>query len=332
MAGAMAAGLAAGRSPTLALAAGLTAAVGLKWILRRNAMERTRPDGARTTVSAGGRGGSPEAEAACCCSGEEKTPEPFACEAVPAVEEAPSAGPVQQANSSIPVEGTAVVWEQGRDEPVSRGAVGTQTVWFEMSDPAKIMPAGLPPEAFQSGAIPAVPPLAKSNEPPASTPCEAPAGNPVSLPAVPAIAEGSGAVRATASPGLPPVGGRRGVVAQRASNVGAGMPGPAVWNLARRKAMPDDSHCGAHRRMVPHAPVDDRRKGSWMMLVTAVVLVIVALAVVRGALQQNGWKFPWGVARGGAQEQQLKQPGVVAPPLRGKSEGGLRSDGDAMIR
>lgn len=332
MAGAMVAGLAAGRSRTLVLAAGFTAGIGLKWMLRRNAVERVGAEGARTIVDASGLGGSPGVEAGLCCSGGETSLEPIACEVAPALEDAPPSGLAQQADSPIQIEEMPLVWEQGREEPVSRGAVGAQTVWFEMSEPAEIISGGLPPDAFQSGAIPAVPPLPKPGELPTPTHCGAATGSPASLPTVPAIAEKSRAVPTAAASGLPPVGGRRGAMAQRASQAGAGVPGHGVWNLANREASPGDSQFGVHRRVVPHAPVDDGRKGRWMMLVTAVVLVIAALAAVRGALQQNGWKFPWGVARNGAQERQLKPAGAVAPPLPGRGEGGLRSDGDAMIR
>lgn len=335
MAGAMVAGLAVGRSPAMVLAAGFMAAVGLKRMGRRNGVRRSHPGGSRTVVCANAPATSPKPKPCCLDSDEKGTPEPAGFEAVPAVAEMPSATHAQPAESTVWEEGIPLVWEQGRDGTLSCGAVETQTVWFGMLEPSHSGPAGLPPDQFRVGAIPALPPLAKASELPASVSGDPPAGKPLALPRVPAIAEGSQTGRPTASPFPLPMGGAGGVprmVEKPESNVGIARARPAVRIPPRKAAVQGGPPVGARRSVVPYAPVEDRRQGRWVMVVTTLVLVIVVLAVFRGALQLNGWKLPWQVARAAAPERHLKETSARATPSPGRSQGALRSDADGMIR
>ena len=330
MAGAMVAGLAVGRSPAMVLAAGFMAAVGLRRMGRRS-----HPGGSRTVVCASAPATSPKPKPCCLDSDEKGTPEPAGFEAVPAVAETPSATHAQPAKSTVDEEGVPLVWEQGRDGTVSRGAVETQTVWFGMLEPSHSGPAGLPPDQFRVGAIPALPPLAKASEFPASASGDPPVGKPVALPKVPAIADGSETGRPAVPPCPLPMGGTGGVprmVEKPESNAGIARTRPAVRIPPRKAAVQSGPSAGARRSVVPYAPVDDRRQGRWMMVVTTLVLVIVVLAVFRGALQLNGWKLPWQVARAAALERHLKETGAQTTPDPGRSQGALRSDADGMIR
>lgn len=335
MAGAMVAGLALGRSSTLLLTAGFVAAVGLKRMTRRKAVARISPEERRSGSSEPTPASLPGPAADCCCSGEEKTPDLALCEAVSAAADPPLAESARQAETSVPDEEAPLVWEQGRDETVSRGAVEAQTVWFGMQEPAEASPAGLSPEQFQIGAIPALSPRAKADEPPPVVSAEAPGGDLVSLPAVPAIGAGSGTGRASVSSSLAPTSGAGGeppAVAQPAPVGGAFIPGLGSWNPPKPEAIPAVPNLGAHRSVVPHAPVAEQRKGRRMMLVMTLVLVIAALAAVRGALLQSGWKFPWEMARGGVKEAQLKKAGAWSAPLPERGDGILRLDADGTTR
>jgi hypothetical protein len=102
-------------------------------------------------------------------------------------------------------------------------------------------------------------------------------------------------------------------VAEELSGGSTVIPGIGVWKPTKNETNPEEPCHGPHRSVMPQAPVADRGRGRWMMLVTTVVLVIVALAMVRGGFLRDGWikglKLPWQVARGGVQEQQMKDAG-----------------------
>lgn len=283
----MAAGLATGRTGKMALMAGIAAVAGIKWMLRRNATGCASPLESSLSIQIEVPGGTQKTEAADCCFGEEKGQEPDLCDAARAVAVAPPT------DSFVVDEEVPVIWEQGWSEPVSCGAVGAQTVWFEMEEPME--------------AIPAVPALAEVNKLPESFFCEAPNVRLDQLPKVPAIVEGIGCAMAAASDNMASsgeVGGLPAFDLQPFPEVSSGVSG---------------QHQGPNHSAVPQASVVAGRAGHLVLLVTAVVLVMVAIAVVLGAFQQDGWvqglKRHWQAAGGSGQESPVNDRGEWATPL-----------------
>ncbi len=292
MAGSLAAGLMVGRSPMLTLVAGLTAAAGLKAILRQSTCASASPAGRRRSVMMSPAGAIKQAGPVDCCTGEEKSPEPGFL--------APDRAAVGQPDWAAEM---PLIWEAGQGEPVSCGAGHSQTVWFEMREPME--------------AVPSVPALEGTRELPESFFRETPAGDLDSLPAVPAIGVGSGAATGSDSADEPPArrsGGLAHLVSQMLAGGKAGTGVPALppvpveeelWQDARRR--------GPHRSVLPQAPVDSGPAARWMMLITAAVLVLVALAMVLGIYQGDGWfrglKQRWHVSRGGPHEQSVEAVG-----------------------
>lgn len=270
MAGAMAAGLATGHSGRLALMAGIATVAGIKWMLRRKVTGSSRSSKASDfgIKNRHGREPNPRTE-------------------VSAVTGTESAG-MYVIDDAVPV-----IWERGRNEPVSCGAVEGQTVWFDMPEPL----------VFVSD----LPALSGANQLPESFFCQNPSAMLEPLPEVPAFAGRSGAdLTGAFLKMVPPVGSHE---------------VPVIDPLPMLEMNLENS--GHEVVESPEMPSVDGSRGRLVMMSTVVVLVIAALVMVWGSQQQDGWVRGlgrhWQASDGGAQEQPVHDKAAwVMPRPEGK--------------
>ncbi|MCE9519205.1 MAG: hypothetical protein K8R87_06615 [Verrucomicrobia bacterium] len=271
VAGAMAAGMAAGRRNKLALVAGIAAVAGIKWMLRRNVTEPSSPLAASTRLKIQQQVESSKTGLTECCVGLEQNlelhlgAEVHEIVVVPAVEN-------YVADDEVPE-----VWEQRRDEPVYHDAVPAHTVWFEMPDLVEAVPA-MPArtEVHQlTGAFFSENPILGLDPLPKVTSLDEDFAS--DMTSVYHVKTSSSAASALPFFDLQPF-----------TSDNAKLPESELVSPAEAKQIMDELHRGPHRSVVPHAPVDDRRSGRWMKLAAMVALVIAVILLVLVTLQPDG--------------------------------------------